>query len=156
MQPIHGMFPNATAWLGPGTLGRTGKGWPTDPDSSGFSEICDPEKRIGKVHELSFDEAGWTSYPPFDRAFGRLSPPPDQTIDVAMADAECCTIDFFGDGSLLLCDAPGHVAGNLCAVVATEKGKAILGGDCAHRKSISPFRAGVACAGRRRASATAD
>ena len=47
--------------------------------------------------------------------------------------------DFFGDGSLILCDAPGHVVGNMCAVVTTDKGKAVLGGDCAHRELPLPL-----------------
>ena len=73
MQPVHGMFPNATAWLGPGTLGRTGKGYPTDPESNGFSELCDPDKRIGKVRDLSLETDTWTPYPPFERAFGNVA-----------------------------------------------------------------------------------
>lgn len=112
-QPIHAMFPNATAWLGPGTTAHCGKGYPTIEESGMFSELLDPAKRIGKVHELSLEHDRWTTYGPFDHAY-----------------------DFFGDGSVMLCNAPGHIGGNMCAIVQTSKGKACLGGDCGHHMKL--------------------
>ncbi|CCG84547.1 protein of unknown function [Taphrina deformans PYCC 5710] len=112
-QPIHIMFPNATAWLGPGTTAHCGKGYPTDPEAGMFSELLDPEKRIGKVRELSLSDDKWSKYGPFPHAF-----------------------DFFGDGALMLCNAPGHIPGNMCAVVRTDKGPVCLGGDCAHNMRL--------------------
>lgn len=107
------MFPEATAWLGPGTTAHAGKGFPADPDSGMFSQLLDPNSRIGKVRELDLKTDAWTKYPPFAHAF-----------------------DFFGDGSLMLCHAPGHIVGNMCAVATTTiKGKqqrVCLGGDCGH------------------------
>lgn len=107
------MFAKATAWLGPGTTAHTGKGWPTVQDSGMFAELLDPEKRIGKVRELSLEEDSWHSYGPFEHAF-----------------------DFFGDGSMMLCNAPGHIPGNLCAIVETQQGKVCLGGDCGHHMKL--------------------
>lgn len=78
-----------------------------------FSELLDPEKRIGKVRELSLEDDKWKSYGPFEHAY-----------------------DFFGDGSMLLCDAPGHIAGNMCAIVETTQGKVCLGGDCGHHMKL--------------------
>lgn len=78
-----------------------------------FSELLDPEKRIGKVRELSLEHDAWTSCGPFEHAY-----------------------DFFGDGSLMLCNAPGHIAGNMCAIVETAKGKVCLGGDCGHHMKL--------------------
>lgn len=112
-QPIHTMFPNATAWLGPGTTAHTGKGWPTVESSGMFAELLDPEKRIGKVRELSLKDDQWTASGPFEHAY-----------------------DFFGDGSMMLCNAPGHIPGNMCAIVETEKGRVCLGGDCGHHAKL--------------------
>lgn len=112
-QPIHNMFPNATAWLGPGTTAHVGKGYPSDEESGMFSELVDPAKRIGKVHELSLTEDKWGELGPFEHAF-----------------------DFFGDGSMMLCDAPGHIPGNMCAIVETQKGRVCLGGDCGHHARL--------------------
>lgn len=78
-----------------------------------FSELLDPAKRIGKVHELSLETDQWTSYGPFEHAF-----------------------DFFGDGSMMLCNAPGHIPGNMCSIVETKQGKVCLGGDCGHHMKL--------------------
>lgn len=43
-------------------------------------------------------------------------------------------MDFFGDGSFLIVDAPGHMPGNLCALVRLDGSREwiLLGGDCCH------------------------
>lgn len=46
------------------------------------------------------------------------------------------THDFFQDGSLILCHAPGHIPGNMCAIVKTEHGSVCLGGDCGHHMAL--------------------
>lgn len=43
-------------------------------------------------------------------------------------------LDFFGDGSFWIIDAPGHMPGNLCAAAKLEGMKewVLLGSDCCH------------------------
>jgi glyoxylase-like metal-dependent hydrolase (beta-lactamase superfamily II) len=47
-------------------------------------------------------------------------------------------MDFFGDGSFWVIQAPGHMPGNLCAAVWVDvQGKScwiILAGDCCHSR----------------------
>lgn len=45
-------------------------------------------------------------------------------------------LDFFGDGSLWVIEAPGHMAGNLCAAVKLEGTPdwVLLGSDCCHSR----------------------
>ncbi|KAF1972728.1 hypothetical protein BU23DRAFT_599487 [Bimuria novae-zelandiae CBS 107.79] len=46
-------------------------------------------------------------------------------------------IDFFGDGSLYIIDAPGHLQGHVNLLARTAPGKWVyLGGDCCHDKRI--------------------
>ncbi|KAJ4298907.1 hypothetical protein N0V90_004150 [Kalmusia sp. IMI 367209] len=46
-------------------------------------------------------------------------------------------IDFFGDGSLYIIDAPGHLQGHVNVLARTAPGKWVyLGGDCCHDKRI--------------------
>ncbi|KAK7185644.1 hypothetical protein DPSP01_007485 [Paraphaeosphaeria sporulosa] len=46
-------------------------------------------------------------------------------------------IDFFGDGSLYIVDAPGHLHGHVNVLARTAPGKWVyLGGDCCHDKRI--------------------
>lgn len=64
-------------------------------------------------------------------------------------------IDFYGDGSLYVVDAPGHLTGhvNLLARVG-ERRWVYLGGDCCHDKRILSGEKGIAmyddgCGGQR-------
>jgi glyoxylase-like metal-dependent hydrolase (beta-lactamase superfamily II) len=46
-------------------------------------------------------------------------------------------MDYFGDGSFWIIQAPGHMPGNLCAVVKLEDGEWILlGSDCCHSRYV--------------------
>ncbi|KAL5424029.1 hypothetical protein PMIN04_003485 [Paraphaeosphaeria minitans] len=46
-------------------------------------------------------------------------------------------IDFFGDGSLYMVDAPGHLHGHVNVLARTAPGRWVyLGGDCCHDKRI--------------------
>lgn len=114
------MFPAATAWLGPGTTNHCGAGYPSKQDSGMFSELLDPAKRIGKVRELSLSQDKWSAYGPFEHGF-----------------------DFFGDGTLVLCNAPGHIPGNMCAIAKTSRGRVCLGGDCGHHVRLLTGESGI-------------
>jgi len=63
------------------------------------------------VEELPpIDHKGWEPFGPFDKAW-----------------------DLWGDGSLWVIDAPGHVKGNIAAAGRLKDGEwIIMGGDCAH------------------------
>lgn len=55
------------------------------------------------------------------------------------------TIDFFGDGSLYLVDAPGHLQGHLNMLARTGPGKWVyLGGDACHDRRILTGEVGIA------------
>jgi len=44
-------------------------------------------------------------------------------------------MDFFGDGSFWVIQAPGHMAGNLCACARLADGSwVLLGSDCCHSR----------------------
>jgi glyoxylase-like metal-dependent hydrolase (beta-lactamase superfamily II) len=46
-------------------------------------------------------------------------------------------VDFFGDGSLWIIDAPGHIHGHINALLRVGPGKWVyLGGDCCHDRRI--------------------
>ncbi|KAK6376291.1 hypothetical protein LTS17_006886 [Exophiala oligosperma] len=46
-------------------------------------------------------------------------------------------MDFFGNGSLWVIQAPGHMQGNLCAAARLADGEwVVLGSDCAHTKPL--------------------
>lgn len=112
-RPISTEFPNATAYFGPGTKefcspGYLASGEP-DPevewDGRYFGK---PEHVTERWAELQGD---WVPFASFKRA-----------------------LDFFGDGTFWIIDAPGHMPGNLCAAAKLqESGQwVILGSDCCH------------------------
>lgn len=70
-----------------------------------------PTKKTENCAELS---GNWVPFGPFDQA-----------------------LDFFGDGSFWVINAPGHMAGNLVAAAHTLSGDwVILGGDCCHSRLV--------------------
>lgn len=80
-------------------------GYPSDPKSLFATDLL-PQ---GRTEFL--DTAGWGPIGPFERS-----------------------LDFFGDGSLYIIDAPGHLAGhiNLLARTSPDGGWLYLAGDSAH------------------------
>jgi len=69
--------------------------------------IFDPKISKEKWEEL---QGPWVKFGPFDKA-----------------------MDFFGNGSLWIIQAPGHMVGNLCAAARLEDGHwVLLGSDCSH------------------------
>jgi glyoxylase-like metal-dependent hydrolase (beta-lactamase superfamily II) len=100
-------------------VGNAKPGYPKDPDSLYFSELVDPENEWHQKHVRELPprtDAGWKPFGPFERAW-----------------------DLWGDGSLWILDAPGHVPGNIAAAARLENGEwVVMGGDCAHTKSCPP------------------
>lgn len=92
-----------------GSMEPLGRGYPADPDSSVNEEEI-------KGHE-------WTEL---------LKDPTREWKPVATFDR---SLDWFGDGSFYLLDAPGHVLGHIAAMVRTTADPPtymVLAGDAAH------------------------
>jgi glyoxylase-like metal-dependent hydrolase (beta-lactamase superfamily II) len=54
-------------------------------------------------------------------------------------------VDFFGDGSIYIVDAPGHLTGHVNLLLRTGPGKWVyLGGDCCHDPRILSGEKGIA------------
>ena len=53
-------------------------------------------------------------------------------------------VDFFGDGSLWIVDAPGHIHGHVNALLRVAADKWVyLGGDCCHDRRILTGEKGI-------------
>ncbi|KAF2009809.1 hypothetical protein BU24DRAFT_357460 [Aaosphaeria arxii CBS 175.79] len=110
-RPIRDVFPNATANFGPGTRDGCSPGHMVDPSLQWDGRFFDPEHATERWHELNGD---WIAFGPFEKA-----------------------MDYFGDGSFWVMQAPGHMAGNLCAAARIESGEWILlGSDCCHSREL--------------------
>ncbi|KIV97953.1 hypothetical protein PV10_01648 [Exophiala mesophila] len=105
-------FPSSTALVvGPGFKEAFVPGYPARPD--GLLRQSDYEGR--ELREVSFDT----------KTHPRIG--------------GCLAVDFFGDGSFYLLDAPGHAIGHLCALARTSIGGdgeqdtfIFMGGDACH------------------------
>ncbi len=107
------MFPNATGYFGPGTISHCTPGqFHDEPYSAGGkwdANFFHPENATEKCEELRGD---WQEFGPFEKA-----------------------LDFIGDGSLWIIQAPGHMAGNLAAAARLTNGEwVVLASDCCHSK----------------------
>jgi glyoxylase-like metal-dependent hydrolase (beta-lactamase superfamily II) len=116
ISPLPMAFINSDMIVGPGSIKYCSPGWPTLEKSKFDGRIWDSSLRTFSLSELPplTDKLCWKPLGPFPNAN-----------------------DFFGDGSLYLIDAPGHMEGNIAALarVKTKLGVAkwvLLGGDCAH------------------------
>ncbi|KAL7771223.1 hypothetical protein CFE70_001166 [Pyrenophora teres f. teres 0-1] len=103
-RPIGNVFPNAKAYFGPGTRAACQPGHMKAPSSQWDGRFFDPEDSTENWDEL---QGHWKPFGPFERA-----------------------LDYFGDGSFWILDAPGHMAGNLAAAAKLQCGEwVILGSD---------------------------
>ncbi|RPA96869.1 Metallo-hydrolase/oxidoreductase [Choiromyces venosus 120613-1] len=99
-------FPKAKIVYGAGTQAHVRPAWPINPESR-YLESLFPEGRTQELGAGDFKPIG--GFAPWDSA-----------------------CDFFGDGSLLLIDAPGHVPGHTIALARVEGGYLLFGGDSCH------------------------
>ncbi len=104
-------FPDVTELIvGPGGYDAAAPGWPI-AERSPFSALPLQHPRF---RELSFDADTWQPSSPFTR-----------------------THDYFGDGSFLLVDTPGHMPGHLGGLARTAADEWVfMGGDCCHHRSL--------------------
>ncbi|KAL2816065.1 beta-lactamase-like protein [Aspergillus cavernicola] len=110
-RPIRHIFPNATAFFGPGTATHCSPGHLTDPSSQWDGRFFDPARATERWETLA---GPWIPFGAFDRA-----------------------MDLFGDGSFWVIQAPGHMPGNLCACARLENGEwVMLASDCCHSRAL--------------------
>ncbi|KAK7191705.1 hypothetical protein PSPO01_02154 [Paraphaeosphaeria sporulosa] len=110
-RPVRDAFSNATAYFGPGTKAGCAPGHLADPMAQWDGRFFDPERATERAEELG---GPWAPFGPFQKA-----------------------MDFFGDGSFWVIQAPGHMPGNLCAAARLESGDwVLLGSDCCHSRGI--------------------
>ena len=102
-------FPNADLVIGPGSMEAASHAYPEKEMSPFMSSALDHPV----VRELSRTKDKWVTIAGFP------------------------AFDFFGDGTFFLCDAPGHMAGNLLALARTGRDEWIaMGGDCCHDRKL--------------------
>ncbi len=103
-------FPDAEIIVGPGCLRVASPGWPQIPGSPFDGSLF----KHPHLRELDAATEMWQPCGPFARAF-----------------------DFFGDGSFLILDAPGHMVGHLAGLARTaDEEWVLMGGDCCHHRDI--------------------
>jgi hypothetical protein len=108
-RPISKMFPNARGYFGPGTVEYCTPGHIVDPKSTWDGYFFDKEHQTEKFSE---HDGPWQKFGSFAKA-----------------------LDYFGDGSLWVIQAPGHMPGNLICCCRIKSGEwIILGSDCAHSR----------------------
>lgn len=82
-----------------------------DPGLQWDGRFFDPQYATERWEEL---DGIWQPFGPFEKA-----------------------LDYFGDGSFWILDAPGHMAGNLAAAARIETGEwVLLGSDCCHSRQV--------------------
>ncbi|RDW72699.1 MBL fold metallo-hydrolase [Aspergillus mulundensis] len=110
-RPITPLFPAATAYFGPGTAEFCSPGHLADPSSPWDGRYFDPNHATERWSTLS---GPWVPFGPFDSA-----------------------MDFFGDGSFWIIQAPGHMPGNLAACARLSSGEwVMLASDCCHSRGL--------------------
>ncbi|OAL44018.1 Metallo-hydrolase/oxidoreductase [Pyrenochaeta sp. DS3sAY3a] len=110
-RPISDVFPNATAYFGPGTKEACSPGHMEDPNAQWDGRFFDPQRATERWEEIA---GSWQTFGPFDQA-----------------------LDYFGDGSFWIMQCPGHMAGNLAAAARLESGHwVLLGSDCCHSREL--------------------
>ncbi|KAB8264395.1 beta-lactamase-like protein [Aspergillus pseudonomiae] len=116
-RPVSQTFKNATVLFGPGTAEYCAPGHFVNPSSTWDGRYFDPERATERWETL---QGPWKRFGPFERA-----------------------MDFFGDGSFWVIQAPGHMPGNMCACARLATGEALLDGT----KDFGTFEVGgtMAC-----------
>jgi len=101
------LFPSSTFVVGEGTQALVARGYPADPNSKIPQDLLPADR----TRVLADADARWAPLGPFPRA-----------------------LDFFGDGSVFVVDAPGHLPGhiNLLARTSADGGWIYLAGDACH------------------------
>ena len=108
------MFPPSTELVvGPGVRAASWPGWPQNPEA----DVLDSDVQGRRLREITFDNDNNTGL-----KIGRFH-----------------ALDFFGDGSFYLLDAPGHAVGHLCALARTTANPpsfVFMGADACHHPGV--------------------
>ncbi|WVW79356.1 hypothetical protein I302_101324 [Kwoniella bestiolae CBS 10118] len=123
-------FPDRPIILGPGSLASIGPGYPKDPHGQWSSSWFD-EYRFVELPGTT-TEGAWEG----EIADINSENKPRKWEKVGCFDN---AVDWFGDGSFWLIDAPGHCTGHimaLCRVTAQPDTYVLLAGDAAHHQSM--------------------
>lgn len=112
-RPIDEEFPIARAYFGPGTSEYCAPGHlvseATRDTIQWDGRYFDPSLHTQDWKEL---EGPWVKFGAFEKA-----------------------MDFFGNASFWIIQAPGHMPGNLCALAHVGEGQwVLLGSDCCHSR----------------------
>lgn len=127
-------FPRATFVVGSGTLHLLAHGGGPLYPASLFNANELPADR---VRELPPVRGASSAFPPHTRVTHHAWTP--------LAGVFPAAIDFFGDGSLYVIDAPGHLHGHVNLLARTGPRKWVyLGGDCCHDPRILSGERGIA------------
>lgn len=119
-RPISKEFPAATGFFGPGTIEACRPGHFEQPKSKFDGRFFDPIRATERIKE---HDGPWQPFGSFEKAN-----------------------DFFGDGSLWVIQAPGHMAGNLACCVRLKAGEWVLfASDCAHSRELLDGKYRIAC-----------
>jgi glyoxylase-like metal-dependent hydrolase (beta-lactamase superfamily II) len=111
-----GRFPGAQIVVGPGTRDCIKPGYPSF-DGSPFDGLV--------LTHPGFVELETSQY----KAFGDGVVPTDFPFESG--------VDLFGDGSVFILDAPGHMPGHQMALAKTGKDEWVaMGGDCCHHRNL--------------------
>ncbi|KAK7050819.1 hypothetical protein VNI00_004930 [Paramarasmius palmivorus] len=104
-------FPESTFLVGANAQRLFQPGYPADPNSSFASDLLPVDRTVF----LDAQSKEWGKVGPFER-----------------------TLDFYGDGSLFIVDAPGHLPGHINVLVRTSPDGdwILLAGDSAHHWNI--------------------
>ncbi|TVY25666.1 Cytochrome P450 monooxygenase [Lachnellula hyalina] len=114
-RPIDTEFPAACAFFGPGTAEHCSPGHLASEDAKDTVQwdgrYFDSLRQTQNWKEFS---GPWVRFGAFEKA-----------------------MDFFGNGSFWIIQAPGHMPGNLCAVAHVRDNQwVVLGSDCCHSRRI--------------------
>jgi glyoxylase-like metal-dependent hydrolase (beta-lactamase superfamily II) len=109
-------FPQAQVLVGPGTIDCISPGYPTD-EASPFDGTILSHAGLTELKESQYQKIGAGTVPtdfPFEKG-----------------------VNLFGDGSLWILDAPGHMPGHQMALARTGQNEWVsMGGDCCHHRAL--------------------
>ncbi|OJJ66093.1 hypothetical protein ASPBRDRAFT_138723 [Aspergillus brasiliensis CBS 101740] len=107
-------FPHAEILVGPGGKDAASPGYPFDKGSSFDSAVLQHPRFSEIQYEVLTAKDSLPEGCPFDKGF-----------------------DVFGDGSLIVVDAPGHMPGHQMAIARTHDQEwVVMGGDCCHHRDL--------------------
>ncbi|KAK4185878.1 putative 3-hydroxyisobutyrate dehydrogenase protein [Podospora australis] len=135
-------FPKSTFVVGSGTLDLLKNGGGPLYPAELFNDDELPSDRAVELPPVCCDATGPKHTPSPETLLGDLR---KNWKWEPLSDFFPATLDFFGDGSVIVIDAPGHLYGHvnlLCRV--SERKYVYLGGDCCHDPRILRNEKGIA------------